>query len=381
MSARTVLCVLAVVLSACSADVSSGPSGVAEQPLGRILSDGAGAGGDAGFERALEPRPFRFPDDHGPHPGYRSEWWYLTGNLTDETGRHFGFQVTFFRFALAPSPPSRDSRWATNQLYMAHAALTDTAARRFRSAERFGRGALGLAGATAAPFRVWLDDWQLHSDGPDLFPLDITVREEDFALDLTVLSGKPLVLQGERGLDPKGPEPGNASYYFSWTRLPVVGTVRSGDADHRVRGNAWFDREWSTSVLPDGVAGWDWFALQLDDGTDLMYYRLRTDGGGTAPDSGGVVIDRAGRVIRRLTPADVELEAQQTWRSPATDSSYPVSWRLVVPSESLDLDIVPRLPDQEMAHTVRYWEGAMQVTGRRDGLLISGVGYLEMAGR
>ncbi|MEJ2603822.1 MAG: carotenoid 1,2-hydratase, partial [Gammaproteobacteria bacterium] len=247
---------------------------------------------DALFARADAPRTFRFPEDHGAHPDFRTEWWYLTGNLEAADGRHFGFQMTFFRFAIAAEPAQRASGWASDQLWMAHFAVTDTAAGRFYSDEKFEREALGLAGASAVPYRVWLADWELAGSPSDgWFPLVLRAEGDGFGLDLEIGEGKPLVLQGEDGLDPKGPEPGNASYYYSFTRLPASGRVRLGDAGYDVSGSVWMDREWSTSVLGPDLEGWNWFAIQLDDGYDLMYYRLREKDGGTAPWSGGILVD------------------------------------------------------------------------------------------
>jgi len=338
---------------------------------------------DARFARADTPREFRFPQDHGAHPDYRTEWWYLTGNLETGAGRHFGFQMTFFRFGIDAEPPERPSAWATDQLWMAHFAVTDTDAREFHADEKFERQALGLAGAQAAPFRVWLDDWELASAGDgdaDWFPLRLVADGDEFALDLGIDEGKPLVLQGEDGLDPKGPEPGNASYYYSFTRLPAEGRVRIGDTEHAVSGLVWMDREWSTSVLGPGVEGWNWFAIQLDDGYDLMYYRLRQTDGGTAPYSGGLLVDPDGEVAARYGADQARLEASGHWKSPETGIRYTVAWRLQVPHLGIDLAVTPRMPGQELDLSVRYWEGAITVEGERDGSPVTGVGYAEHAG-
>jgi len=336
---------------------------------------------DERYARADRPREFRFPADHGAHPDYRTEWWYLTGNLETEAGRHFGFQMTFFRFAIAAEPPERPSAWATDQLWMAHVAVTDTQAGIFHADEKFEREALGLAGARTIPFRVWLDDWELASTGDaDWFPLRLVADSDDFALDLQIERGKPLVLQGEDGLDPKGPEPGNASYYYSFTRLPAAGRIRVGSGEHVVDGLVWMDREWSTSVLGPGVEGWNWFAIQLDDGYDLMYYRLRQTDGGTAPYSGGLLVDPDGEVAARYGADEARLEATGYWTSPETGVRYTVAWRLQVPRLGIDLAVTPRLPNQELDLSVRYWEGALTVDGERDGSPVSGVGYAEHAG-
>lgn len=336
---------------------------------------------DARFARADAPREFRFPDDHGAHPDYRTEWWYLTGNLETGAGRHFGFQMTFFRFGIDAAPPERPSAWATDQLWMAHFAVTDTDAGEFHADEKFERQALGLAGAETTPFRVWLDDWELASaGGAAWFPLRLVADGGEFALDLGIDEGKPLVLQGEDGLDPKGPEPGNASYYYSYTRLPAEGRLRIGDTEHAVHGLVWIDREWSTSVLGPGVEGWNWFAIQLDDGYDLMYYRLRQTDGGTAPYSGGILVDPDGEVAARYGADRARLEATGDWTSPETGVRYTVAWRLQVPHLGIDLAVSPRMPGQELDLSVRYWEGAITVDGERDGTPVTGVGYAEHAG-
>ena len=211
-----------------------------------------------GFARATAPRAFSFPADHGPHPDFRSEWWYFTGNLAAADGRHFGFQLTFFRVALAPDAAPRASAWATDQAWMAHFTLTDTESGRFHAAERLGRGALSITGAQASPFRVWVDDWQAMSRASTgLFPLRLSASHGDVAVELELSATKPLVLQGRQGWDRKGPEAGNASYYYAYTRLAAQGHVRTRDGRFAVTGTAWMDREWSTSALGPDLVGWD----------------------------------------------------------------------------------------------------------------------------
>jgi predicted secreted hydrolase len=330
--------------------------------------------GLAGYARALAPRPLRFPADHGPHEAYRTEWWYVTGNLAATGGRRLGYQITFFRIALRPRPVTTGSGWRTEQVYMAHLALTDAASARHRGLERFSRAALGLAGATAEPFRVWLEDWELASVAEGFFPLRIRARSQDFALELQLTTAKPMVLQGERGLSRKGAEPGNASYYYSFTRLPTQGQVRLDGERLAVTGTSWLDREWSTSALEADQVGWDWFALQLDDGRELMYYRLRARDGDTHPYSAGVLVDATG-ATRTLSAEAVQLRALGHWRSPHTGIRYPVAWQLDVPRAGLQLQVEPLVKGQEMRTTAHYWEGAVEVEGSA-----SGVGYLEMTG-
>lgn len=340
------------------------------------LSLAEAMGGDtAGYRRAIEPRTFTFPDDHGPHPGFRVEWWYFTGNLSSDDGRRFGFQLTYFRSAQTPAPAARTSAWAAEDLWMAHFALTDAGAGRFHAFERFARGAAGLAGATARPFRVHLEDWSVESlDSARPFPVRLDVDAGDVVLDLVLDDGRPFVLQGDGGLSAKGPEPGNASYYYSLTRLPARGVVRTGDARFDVRGSAWMDREWSTSALGEDLVGWDWFAIQLDDGTDLMLYQLRRADGSASPFSAGTLVPPDGEPIH-LDADDFTLVPEGTWSSPLGDADYPAAWRARIPGRNVDVRVTPVLAAQELDVTVRYWEGAVDVSGTHDG-----VGYLEMTG-
>jgi predicted secreted hydrolase len=332
-----------------------------------------------GFARAFAPRPFVFPGDHGPHPDFRTEWWYYTGNLQTAEGRHFGFQLTFFRIALAPAMGPRDSAWASREAYMAHFALTDTAGQRFDAASRLSRAALGLAGAQAAPFKVWVEDWSAEGLAGEAVPVRLRAAQDGVAIDLTLASAKPIVLQGDRGLDRKGEEPGNASYYYSLTRMPATGRVTVGGAGFEVTGWAWMDREWSTSSLGADLVGWDWFAIQLDDGRDVMLYQLRRRDGSADRFSGGSLIEADG-TSRRLEPGDVRIDVRETWPSPRDGTRYPSRWRLLIAAHGLDLEIVPRLADQELNLAVRYWEGAVQVQGRAHGAPVGGVGYVELVG-
>jgi predicted secreted hydrolase len=331
----------------------------------------------AGFTRALAPRPLSFPADHGPHPDFRTEWWYYTGNLSTAAGRRVGFELTFFRIALAPDSVVRASAWATRQLYIGHFAISDIAGGRFLAFGRSSREALDLAGASASPFRVWLDDWSAEGDGPSA---RLRASEGDVAIDLEVSAAKPVVAQGDRGLSRKGPEPGNASFYYSFTRMPARGVVRLGRETLEVTGEAWMDREWSTSALGSGVEGWDWFALQLDDARELMFYLLRRRDGTIDPFSAGTLVAADG-TTRVLEPGDVRIETLAHWRSPRSGVRYPARWRVSVPSADLRLEIEPRLADQELIVGTRYWEGAVAVNGTAvAGRPIAGQGYVELVG-
>jgi predicted secreted hydrolase len=360
------------------------------------VSDVLGGPADSGYARALEPRPFEFPRDHGPHPEFRTEWWYLTGNLDDAGGRPFGFHFTLFRSALRPPGAAGESvsAWSTDQVYMGHLAVTDGAGERFHAFERFSRGALELAGATWDPFRVWLEDWELRgpvegamalaeplkgAPGMEIFPLGLRAWEEGVGLDLSFAPSKPMVLQGDEGLSQKGPELGNASHYYAFTRLSASGFLVLGPDTIPVRGSAWMDREWSTSALSPEQVGWDWFALQLEDGYDLMYYQLRREDGSADPLSKGSLVDPAG-AKSLLRQGDVVLEVLEVWRSPLDGAGYPARWRISVPHRELTLEVAPLLPHQELDLTFRYWEGAVRVVGTREGRPVVGRGYVELTG-
>src|SRR4029077_9615543 len=284
---------------------------------------------DRGYTKALAPREFHFPADHGPHPEFRTEWWYYTGNLATAEGRRFGFQLTFFRSALAPpGAPARASAWATRQAWLAHFTVSDVEGKRFHSFERWSRDAAGLAGAQGEPFKLWARDWS--AAGAPVFPMRLQAAEGEVAIDLLLQQGKPPVLQGERGLSRKSAQPGDASYSYSLTRMPTAGSVRVGGERFVVTGASWMDREWSTSSLAADQVGWDWFALQLADGSDLMLYRLRRRDGSGDPASSGTVIGPEG-TPRPLGLADFQVESIGEWRSPRSGArgpvKYPARWR------------------------------------------------------
>ena len=340
---------------------------------------GAPARGLEGYARALAPRDFHFPEDHGPHPEFRNEWWYWTGHLATTDGHAFGYQFTLFRSALAPGKPEGTSAWSTRQIYMGHLTLSDLGAGRFHASERFSRSALGLAGASAEPFRVWLEDWSAEAVGSEAPPLRLTARSGNMALSLVLEAGKPPVLQGERGLSQKGPGPGNASYYYSLTRMPTRGQVTVEGRAYEVSGESWMDREWSTAALGKDSVGWDWFSLQLSDGSELMYYQLRHRDGTVDPFTSGTFVPAQGEPVH-LSREDARLDVLDTWKSPRSGVEYPARWRLAVPSQGLSLGVTPALADQELPVSVRYWEGAVSVSGTHDGQSVRGQGYVELTG-
>ncbi len=346
-----------------------------DEPPSR-LSGLLGQDADESFEKALTPRPFSFPADHGPHPSFRNEWWYFTGNLDDEDGRRFGFELTIFRFALTPSMPESPSSWRSNQIYIAHLAVTDAERDDFHVAQRYSRGALGLAGAQAEPFRVWLEDWEIAASAGDGWRL--IARDANFGVDLELEALRPPSLNGEDGLSQKSAEPGNASYYYSITRLATNGILTIDDKEYEVSGLSWLDREWSSSALSSDQVGWDWFALQLSDGTDLMFYQLRGRDGMPDEYSAGTLVAIDSQVSH-LTSAEVQVRVTDQWQSD-DGGLYPSGWTLTVPRSGLELDIRPIVADQELYTTVRYWEGAVDVSGTRNGQPLTGRGYVELTG-
>lgn len=330
-----------------------------------------------GFVRVTEPLPVEFPRDHGPHPEYRLEWWYYVGNLVTAEGRRFGYQLTFFRNAITPTAAERASNWGTNQVYMAHFALSDIEADEFHAQDRYTRGAADLAGAQAEPYRVWLEDWSVEEVAPGVERLRAV--HDGVAIDLTLDWVKPAALHGNAGLSQKGAEVGNASMYYSLTRLATRGTVTVGDETFDVTGASWMDHEYGTSALGKDAVGWDWFALQLDDGSELMLYRIRRDDGTYEPQSSGSLIAPDGTVTP-LAADDVQIDVLDTWQSPGTGTTYPARWRIAVPRASLTLEVTPRMSDQELRLATTYWEGAVSITGTRANQPITGQGYVELTG-
>jgi predicted secreted hydrolase len=340
-----------------------------------------GREGAAGFAQVLAPRTFSFPADHGPHREFRQEWWYTTGQLDAADGERFGFELTFFRYALAPAAAGAQahaSAWRTDEIYMAHFAVTDVVRRRFRFAQKLSRAALELAGASATPLRVWVDDWQLRAVPGAPARWRLAAAQEGYAIELELdASGTP-VLNGDAGFSAKSAQAGDASYYYSLPRIPVRGRVLRDGQPLAVQGLAWFDREWGSGGLGAEEVGWDWFALQLSDGTALMFYALRDRGGARDPHSAGTWIEAAG-AARPLSAGAVTIEVTGRWLSPR-GVHYPSAWRVRVPELALDLRVQPVLADQELTGTPRYWEGAVDVRGARAGRTVGGRGYVELVG-
>lgn len=338
------------------------------------------------YARAIDPIDLTFPQDHGAHPEYRTEWWYYTGNLETPAGEPLGFQLTFFRSALTPSMPDRASDMASNQVYMGHFAVSDGRIDQHFSFDRYSRGAGGLAGAEVTPdelsrYRIWLEDWVAEEVEPGVIHLraQTSAGQEDVAIDLTLRETLPPLLHGERGLHQKGLEEGNASYYYSLTGLDVAGTVTTPEGSTPVTGQAWMDHEFGTSALSNNVLGWDWFSVQLENGDKLMLYQFRmVEGAETIPTHS--TLRRADGDVRILSGNEYTISPLGSWTSPRTGIVWPMGWNVTIPDEELALTIQPLFADQEMQVQFVYWEGAIEAEGTLAGAPIRGKGYVEMTG-
>lgn len=384
---------------------TSAPTAAA--PANALVADGSRAT-QPSFAQARTVQPLLFPRDQGAHPDYRQEWWYITGNLDAADGERFGFELTIFRFALAPGIPqpvlagagsdsgadsgAESSSWRARQIYLGHFAVTDVARDRFRFAVKSSRGALGLAGAQADPFRVWVGNWQIGADDvrkPNSTNAQARARAADsawylhaaqpgYVLSLAAQPLLPPILNGDRGLSRKSGEPGNATYYYSIPRISVRGTIIRDGHPLRVHGLAWLDREWGSGSLGPQEAGWDWYALQLGDGSSLMFYSLRDASGAQDPYSAGTWVDAQGHA-RPLSGSDVRIQVLEHWVDTG-GTRYPSRWRVVMPAFGLDVDVRPVFADQELVTSPRYWEGAVDVSGTRSGRPVTGRGYVELTG-
>lgn len=326
------------------------------------------------FSAVVPDKPVSFPRDFGAHPDFRTEWWYVTGWLETADGKPLGFQITFFRSA-TEHDADNPSRFAPKQLIIAHAALSDPAHGRLAHEQKSAREGFGLAYAKEGNTDVKLGDWTLVRNANGSYRARLPARE--FTLELSMTPTQPAMLQGENGFSRKGPKPGQASYYYSEPQLKVEGNVVRAGKTVQVKGSAWLDHEWSTTVLDPAAAGWDWVGANLDDGSALMAFRIRAKDGGTLW-SHAAIRDASGR-IEHFGPGQVEILPLRTWRSPRTGANYPVSVR--VRAGTAKWELIPLQDDQELDSRLStgsvYWEGA--VTLKRDGRTI-GRGYLELTG-
>lgn len=344
-----------------------------------LVVTSAAAGGEPQWRQVTGPPEFSFPRDHGAHFEYRTEWWYVTGLVADGRQRRYGFQITFFRQGFAPgAPKTGESRLRARQIIAAHLAIADISEQRFHHAERLRRVAGGLAGASQTDLEVWLDDWRMVRADDGVITITARAPGLGIGLEFELRPERDLVRHGDRGYSQKGEAIGNASAYLSWTRLAVDGALSLDGSPRTVKGAAWFDHEWGTSQLGADVVGWDWFSLRLDDGRDLMVYRLRQTDGVAAPHSSGTVVEVDG-ATSTLARDDAAIEVLERWTSPATGARYPIRWRVRVPAHDIDLEVRAVLAASELDGSattgVIYWEGPVAAAGSS-----SGEGYVEMTG-
>ena len=332
-------------------------------PLTALAQGFAGLGGDADGFAVPQPLPaFDFPADHGPHPNYRIEWWYLTANLKDADGTVYGLQWTLFRTALSPGEANG---WASPQVWFAHAAVTTPDAHFVT--ERFARGGIGTAGVQADPFHAWIDEWAMQ--GPDLNTLALTAQGPDFAYDMEMQAQGPLVFHGQDGFSVKSAE-GQASYYYSQPFYRITGTLVLPSGTVVVTGNAWLDREWSSQPLSDNQSGWDWFSLSFDSGDKLMGFQLRQRDGTYY--SASTWIDADGS---KMAYPDGTFTAEPLSQSQVAGRDVPTGWAVRLPDRDLDVRIGALNPQAWMPLSIPYWEGPVTISGSH-----TGVGYLEMTG-
>ena len=367
--------------------------GFAQEPVSKPQDPRPAAQPPSPWKQASPGYTYEFPRDHASHPDYKIEWWYYTGNVKAADGRRFGYQLTFFRVGVAHAP-SNPSRWAVRDLFMTHLAVTDAQGQRYRFAEKLSRGGPGLAGARPDRYHVWNDDWSAElivGREPGTGSRSQHVLKAigpQAGVEFTLDEGKPPAINGLNGISQKGAREGNASHYYSMTRMPTRGTLMIDGERFAVTGDSWMDHEFGTSFLEPEQRGWDWLSIQLSDNRELMLYQLRRADGSRDPRSSGTLVEANGRTIH-LSNADFTLTpGQQTFTS-KNGAVYPIEWSIAIPSQQIELRVTTPMRDQELSLVastgVAYWEGMIDATGRqangRTGRQeIKGVGYLEMTG-
>jgi predicted secreted hydrolase len=334
------------------------------------------------FLPALPGYQYAFPRDHGAHDAYATEWWYYTGNLRTESGRRYGFEVTFFRVGIQPPGEQAATPWDLRNLSLAHFAVTDVEKREFRYYEKLNRSSPFTARAAADRLHVFNEGWRAITLADGSWRL--IARESGDALDLTLRALKPPAIHGENGVSVKAEGIGYASHYYSMTRLDARGTITvRGRKPERCDGLAWMDHEFGSRSLRENQQGWDWFSVQLDNETELMLYQIRRRDGTPDITSSGSLITDSGDVIH-IGRDQMKIRPQGRWTSPRSRATYPMGWTIEVPAFEIALKLTPVLPDQELITTrstqVTYWEGAVDVTGSFGDIGVSGRGYVEMTG-
>ena len=332
--------------------------------------------------RSAEPGyDYEFPRDHGSHDEYRTEWWYYTGHLTADSGRRYGFELTFFRVGVVPPEVPAESRWDLRNLALAHFAITDINGKKFRYAEKMNRESPFTANAATGYLDVFNEGWKATTTPDGSWRLIAEANGD--AIDLTLRTRKPPAVHGENGISIKAQAAGYASHYYSMTRLEVSGTIAIAGKREACNGLAWMDHEFGSSALRENQQGWDWFSVQLDNETELMLYQIRRTDGSPDVTSSGSLVTADGSVIHirndqmRITPV-------RRWRSPRSGATYPMGWRIAVPSMRLNIALEPLLDDQELmtraSTRVTYWEGAVRASGSIENTAVTGEGYVEMTG-
>ena len=332
------------------------------------------------YQLALPGRKLMFPADHYSHPDFKTEWWYYTGHLESQSGKRYGYQVTFFRFGVRDRQNETKEQPLFSELYMAHFALSDIAAKKFTYRERINRGYGERAGAATDRYLVWNEDWKVDGDDKNHA---IQVSDRGTGLRLRLKSLKPPVLHGMNGLSQKGEGEGRASYYYSLTGMQTDGELTIDSKKEKVRGVSWMDHEFGSNQLREDQVGWDWFSIQLDNQMEVMLYVIRRKDGSPDPYSSGTLV-KADGTTKHVALKDFRIEVLDRWKSPKSGANYPIKWKVAIPSEQIELEIQPAFPDQELitnrSTRVTYWEGAAQIRGNFHSKPVEGKGYVEMTG-
>lgn len=356
-------------------------SGSADSHIGLLSSEGAD-----GFVRVIGPREFVFPPDHGFHPEFLSEWLYFTGLVQGTGGEVYGYQLTFFRFSLTPAIYDTNlfdsTPFARSGILMGHFAVTDVTANNYWFFERFSREGAGIGGMNAnRGVQIWIDNWTVVYRPDGMWNLSASAGEgpDAIAIKLELKSDSAPLLHGNQGYSRKGPEEGQANYYYSIVNLNTNGTFFSGEQKVAVEGISWMDHEWGTSALPANSTGWDWFGLQLEDGTSLMTAKIRLKGGGSEPSFKSTLLTADG-LSHQLNQSQVAIRTNSHWQSPSTGTIYPASWTLSILDFDLECQVDPLVSDQEFRGSSIYWEGAVSADCLVGGNLVKGSGYAELTG-
>jgi len=340
------------------------------------------------FKRALPGRTFSFPQDHFSHPEFRTEWWYYSGHLYSQEKKSYGYQLTFFRTGFNREAKHQKSNWSIQDLYFAHLAITDESRGKFQYFEKISRGSLGEAGAYPykkgeKSFRIWIEDWSVEGKGLGMQNHILKAGDRPFGIELSLMPETNPVIHGQNGISQKAEGEGYASHYYSIPRLRTEGKIFLENKEIPVQGSSWMDHEFGSFQLREYQVGWDWFSIQLEERTELMFYQIRHKDGKTDPYSSGTIIFSDG-TYRHLLRNEFQIEVLDHWKSSKSGAVYPSKWRVQVPGHRIDLTISPTVKDQELitkeSTRVTYWEGSVKVNGKYQDKPIKGAGYVELTG-